>query len=127
MVLVKMTNKTRGTLVGDQIVVADTSLTRLFGLLGRRGLLPGEGLWIRPSSGVHTFGMRFAIDVIGLDKHLTVTKLWKNLRPFRATSLSWSMHSVVELPAHRIDEAGVQLGDSLQVWRESPQQREPRS
>jgi len=113
--LVKLTNETRATLIGDSVEVADTSLSRMVGLLGRRSLAAGGGLWIRPSSGVHTVGMRFPIDVIGLDKTFKVIKLWKNLVPYRVTSLSWAMHSVIELPSGRITETGVQIGDSLRI------------
>jgi uncharacterized membrane protein (UPF0127 family) len=108
-------NETRSTLIGDRVEVADTALSRLFGLLGRSRLAAGGGLWIRPSSGVHTIGMLFPIDVIGLDKTLTVIKLWNRLAPFRITSISWSMNSVIELPAGRIKEAGVRVGDSLRM------------
>jgi uncharacterized membrane protein (UPF0127 family) len=111
----KVENQTRGTLIGDRVVVADSPLSRLFGLIPKRGLDAGEGLWIRPSSGVHTFGMRFTIDVIGLDKDRRVVKLWENLVPFRVTSVSTKLKSVVELPAGTIRAAAVQVGDLLQM------------
>ena len=66
----------------------------MVGLLGKRGLNAGEGLWIKPSSGVHTLGMMFGIDVIGLDKELRVVKLWPRLVPFRVTSVSLKIRSV---------------------------------
>ncbi len=74
--LVKVVEQTRGTVIGDRVEVADTSWTRMRGLLGRAGLDAGAGLWIKPSSGVHMIGMKFAIDVIGLDKDRRVIKLW---------------------------------------------------
>jgi uncharacterized protein len=113
--IVTVTDQTRKTIIGSQIKVADTSLSRVFGLLGKRGLNAGEGLWIKPSSGVHTFGMMFSIDVIGLDKDLRVVKLWPRLVPFRVTSVSLKVRSVIELEAGRISECLVQLGDQLQV------------
>ena len=94
----KVTNTTRGTIVGHNIELADTSLKRMFGLLGRRGLDAGGGLWIKPSSGVHTFGMSFSIDVVALDSKLKVIKMWRCLPPYRVTSLSLKMRSVLELP-----------------------------
>ena len=112
--LVTVVNETRGTLLGDRIEVADTSLSRFLGLIPKRGLNAGEGLWIRPSSGVHTFGMKFAIDVIGLDKNRQVIKLWQNLVPYRISSISGRLRSVVELSAGRIAECKVELGDVLQ-------------
>jgi uncharacterized membrane protein (UPF0127 family) len=113
--VVTVTDTTRGTTIGDRIQVADTSLSRMFGLLGKRGLNPGEGLWIMPSSGVHTVGMMFSIDVIGLDKQLRVIKLWPRLVPFRVTSVSLRMRSVIELEAGRIDACQVALGDVIQI------------
>jgi uncharacterized membrane protein (UPF0127 family) len=113
--LVTVTNTNRKTVIGDQIEVADTSSTRLFGLLGKKHLDTGKGLWIKPSSGVHTFFMSIPIDVIGLDKNLRIIKLWPNLVPWRVTSVSMRLHSVVELPAGRIAECNTQLGDTLRI------------
>ncbi len=87
----------------------------MVGLLGKRGLDAGEGLWIKPSSGVHTFGMKFSIDVIGLDRDLKVIKLWSRLVPFRVTSVSLKLRSVIELPPGRIDECQVSVGDQLRI------------
>ena len=111
MQVLQVMNQTRDTMVGDRVTVADTSLRRMVGLLGRSELGTGEGLWIRPSSGVHTIGMRFPIDVVGLDKNHRVIKLWRCLRPYRMTSVSAALRSVVELPPGRILESQIQIGD----------------
>src|SRR5260370_33489765 len=113
--VVTVSDLARGTVIGDRIKVANTPFSRIFGLLGRSGLNEGEGLWIRPSSGVHTVGMRFTIDVIGLDKDLKVVKIWSHLVPFRMTSVSLKIRSVLELGAGRIDECLVAIGDPLHV------------
>jgi uncharacterized membrane protein (UPF0127 family) len=110
----RVTNTTRGTLVGDSIELADTSMTRMFGLLGKRGLDAGGGLWIKPSSGVHTFFMAFKIDVVGLDRDLKVIKLWRCLPPFRVTSVSLKLRSVIELPCGTISQTQIQLGDQIE-------------
>ncbi len=112
---VEVTIESNGYPLGRQVEVADTSWTRMRGLLGRQSLERGEGLWIRPSSGVHTLGMSFPIDVIGLDKKMRVIKLWHELVPQRVTALSWRMSSVLELPAGAIAESGVQLGDLIHI------------
>jgi len=108
-------NVTRATTVGTRITIADTSLTRLIGLVGRRRLDAGRGLLIRPSSGVHTFGMLFSIDVIGLSRSMQVVKLWRRLPPFRMTSISWKVHSVLELAAGEIDTRRIEVGDQLEM------------
>jgi uncharacterized protein len=101
--------------VGSQIGLADTSMTRLFGLLGKDGLDPGAGILIRPSSGVHTMGMRFAIDVIALDRDLRVVKLWPRLRPWRVTSVNLRTQSVLELGPGQIEQCGIEPGDQLVI------------
>ncbi|MDP9148172.1 MAG: DUF192 domain-containing protein [Acidobacteriota bacterium] len=112
---VKVVNQTRGNTVGERVEVADSSLTRFFGLLGRRGVEAGGGLWIKPSSGVHTIAMMFPIDVVGLDKELRVVKLWPRLVPFRVTSVSLKIKSVIELAAGSISERQIEVGDVLQI------------
>ena len=106
---------TRATAVGTRITIADTSLTRLIGLAGRRGLDSGCGLLIRPSSGIHTFGMLFSIDVVALSKDLRVLKLWHRLAPFRMTSVNLKRHSMLELPAGQISNCRMQVGDQLEL------------
>jgi uncharacterized membrane protein (UPF0127 family) len=59
--------------------------------------------------------MFIPIDVIGLDKKLRVIRIWPNLVPWRITSVSFKMHSVIELPAGRIQECDTQLGDQLEI------------
>jgi uncharacterized membrane protein (UPF0127 family) len=59
--------------------------------------------------------MLFPIDVVGLDRKHQVVKLWPGIRPFRVTSLAFSMHSALELAAGAIDDARIRLGDSLQI------------
>ena len=113
-IMFKVTNTTRGTLIGNNIELADTSMKRMFGLLGRRGLDAGGGLWIKPSSGVHTFFMAFKIDVVGLDRDLKVIKLWRCLPPFRVTSVSLKLRSVIELPCGTISQTQIQLGDQIE-------------
>lgn len=115
MQVAKVVNTSRGTIIGDQVEIADTSLTRSKGLLGRTGLDAGTGLWIKPCSGIHMFGMKFPIDVIGLDGDRKVIKLWPNLKPWRLSPLSLSLRSVIELPAGRIAECNVEIGDQLQI------------
>jgi uncharacterized membrane protein (UPF0127 family) len=113
--VVRVLNASKGTCVGDRIEVADTSLSRFVGLLGRRGLLPGQGLLILPSNGVHTLGMLFSIDVVFLDEARRVLRLRENLRPFRITTLDWRAESVLELPVSTIRVARLEVGDLLAI------------
>ncbi len=116
---VTIRNKTRAAAIGTRIAVADTFLRRLVGLLGRRRLDADAGLWIVPSSGVHTFGMMFPIDVIGLDRELRVCAVWPKLRPWRTSGVSWRIHSVIELPTGSIERGNIQRGDQLEILHTS--------
>lgn len=108
-------NAGKAVTIGTRIVPADTFLSRLFGLLGKTRLEPGCGLLIRPSSGVHTMGMLFPIDVVALDKAMRVVKVWRRLRPFRVTSVSFKISSVLELPAGQIETCQIERGDLLEI------------
>src|SRR5579875_1051299 len=93
----RISNPVRHSLLGNRIAVADTSLTRFVGLMGRRSLARGHGLLIQPSNGVHTFWMRFSIDVLLLDREHRVLAAYGNLRPFRMTSIKWKASAALEL------------------------------
>lgn len=108
-------NAGKAVTIGTRITVADTFLSRLFGLLGKTHLDPGCGLLIRPSSGVHTMGMMFPIDVVALDKAMRVVRIWRNLRPFRMTSVNFKISSVLELPAGQIEACQIERGDQLEI------------
>jgi uncharacterized membrane protein (UPF0127 family) len=114
--IVEIANVTRGTVYGSEIRVADSGWSRLIGLLGKSSLPPGGGLLIEPSSGVHTFGMRFAIDVIALDRKLRVCGVWEDLRPFRLAAISLKTHKVLELPVGAIRRTRTQLNDQLALF-----------
>jgi uncharacterized membrane protein (UPF0127 family) len=106
-------NLTRGTSLGSSIDAARTSACRRRGLLGRAQLKEGEGLWIVPCESIHTFFMRFAIDVVYLDRRRRVRKIVSQLLPWRL-SLCLAAHSVLELPNGCIDRGGIQKGDQLE-------------
>ena len=110
---VAILNQTTCAEVGQCIKRAESSLTRLLGLLGKGSLEAGEGIWIRPSSGIHTFGMRFAIDVVGLDREMRVVKLWPRVKPQRMTSVNMAVKSVLELAAGEIEARSIQIGHVL--------------
>ncbi|MFL5922217.1 MAG: DUF192 domain-containing protein [Gaiellaceae bacterium] len=98
--------------VCDRCELADGVFTRMRGLLGRRGLPRGHGLLIEPTWSVHTWFMRFPIDVVFLDRELTVLKIRKQLRPWR-TAARFRSRSVLELAAGECDRLRLEVGDRL--------------
>ena len=108
----RVTNSTRNTTLGEEISLANSSETRRTGLLAQDGLSEGSGLWIYPCEAIHTFFMRFAIDVIFVDRQSRVRKIAKKLRPWRM-SMCLVASSVLELPAGTAESTGTVVGDEL--------------
>ena len=106
-------NCARGTVLATRLEVADSGSKRTKGLLGRNGLGSGEGLWIVPCESVHTFFMRFAIDLVYLDRKNKVKKVRSSVGPWRI-SACLSAHSVLELPAGTIRNTMTEAGDTLE-------------
>jgi uncharacterized membrane protein (UPF0127 family) len=101
-----------GTVVCERCTLADSPVTRLKGLLGRDGLAQGEGLLLRPASSIHTFFMRFPIDVVFLDRALVVLGSEDGIEPWRATAQRGA-HAVLARPAGDSYRRGLHVGDRL--------------
>jgi len=110
----QVTNVTRGTVLATRLEAAHTGPTRRRGLLGRDGLERGEGLWIAPCESVHTFFMRFPIDLVYLDRERRIKKARSAVGPWRL-SACLSAHSILELPAGTIRETQTERGDTLEI------------
>jgi uncharacterized protein len=101
-----------GSPVCERCLLAETPLTRLKGLLGRRGLEQGEGLLLRPAASIHTFFMRFAIDAVWVDRDLNVVGVSHDIAPWRAAACRGA-RGVIELAAGEARRIGVSAGDKL--------------
>ena len=111
----KLYQRATGKCLAENVLLANTAWTRLRGLIGRQALAEGDALWLRPCNGVHTFWMRFTIDVIYLDEHLRIVKLIKNLRPFRLAPPSLKTFSVIEMPENSIARLDLHRQDQLRI------------
>lgn len=109
----KVSNLTRQAVIAEQVEAADRGAKRRKGLLGRNGLGPGEGLWIVPCESVHTFGMRFPIDLVYVDRKLRVRKVRSDVPPWRV-SACFSAHSVLELASGVAAASKTHVGDQLE-------------
>jgi uncharacterized membrane protein (UPF0127 family) len=104
----------QGQRVCEACEVAASFSSRLRGLLGRRSLESGQGLLLPRTSSVHTFFMRFPIDVVFLDPRLRVRAIVPSLAPFRISG-RLGRGAVLELPAGEADRRGLSVGDTL-AW-----------
>ena len=106
-------NASLNTVIADRVDVAKTRAERAVGLLSRTGLEPGEALWIVPSRGVHTWGMRFTIDVLALDEEGNVIDCVSNLRPWRVRLPRRGTAGVLELPAGTLAASHTDMGHRI--------------
>ena len=107
-------DETTGVEVASALELADTPLKRMRGLLGRGGLEPGEGMRFEPGGAIHTMFMRFAIDVVFLDRDDRVLKVVHSLRPWRFARAGGT-RALVELRAGTLAGLDVHSGDVVTV------------
>lgn len=109
-----LVNATKKTVLADRCRFANTVWKRMVGLLNRRRLEPGEGLLIDRCYGIHTFGMRFPIDVLFLDQDLRVLRVVEALPPYRTCVVKRAVY-VLELPIGSIRTSRTEQGDQIQL------------
>lgn len=100
----KLLNKSKNIVLLNSLEVAKTLGSRMKGLLGRQSLTKDQALWIHSCSSIHTYFMKFPIDVILLDKHRVVVAIHKNVVPWRIVFPVWKASSVIECRAGVVEE-----------------------
>ena len=110
-------NRTRGTCLAENVLVARTHWMRLRGLMGteKSAFQPGQALWVVPCRGVHTLAMRFSLDVIYLDRSSRVVDLQEGGKPWRFSPVRFRVASVLELPAGVIQGTGTVISDQIEI------------
>jgi len=111
----KIINLTRDITLSDDAVIADTLSGRIKGLIGRKKLKGGEALVIKPCNSVHTFFMRFPIDLLFVDRQDRIVKIVQAIPPFRLSSISLGASYVIELPAGTINSSQTKVGDQISI------------
>jgi uncharacterized membrane protein (UPF0127 family) len=110
-------NKSKETFLSFRVRVADSFLSRMIGLLGKRSLKPDGGVWIAPANSIHTVGMLFSFDLVMIDKDFRVVNVKELVRPFRIVLPKLRAESVLELPAHTVYRSRTEIGDQLIIDR----------
>lgn len=108
-------NLTKKTWLATKVRKADNFVTRLVGLLKRKTLGPEEALWLLPSKGIHTIGMKFPIDVIFLNGKNKVVSIIPAMAPQRVSWFRFTAYSVLELPDGTIRKSRTEIGDELEI------------
>lgn len=103
---------------GDLTVIAEVEmgtgfLVRAFGLMGRKTLPPGRGLFLAPCSTVHTSFMRFAIDLLFVDRENRIVRIVRNVKPWRFAGGGPGAYAVVEVATGWLPQDTLRVGDQL--------------
>ena len=109
-------NERNGAIISLNATVATKYFDRMIGLLKKDKLKEGHALWIKPCNSIHTFGMKYPLDIIFLDKCNIVISLRINIKPNRFCVPRLLCHSAIELPAGSIERICLHLGDRFKMY-----------
>jgi uncharacterized membrane protein (UPF0127 family) len=107
-------NERNQRLLANHLLPAFDSRTRRTGLLRHDSLAEGSAMVIAPTSAIHTFFMRFAIDVAFITREGRIVKVCHNLRPWRI-AIAPGAFAVVELPSGTLARCNTVWGDALAI------------
>jgi hypothetical protein len=114
--IVGVRNVTRGTTVANDVRVARSFLARGRGLMFASGLPADSGLLIDPCGSIHMFFMRFALDVLYVDREDRIVRAQRGIQPWRLGPIhTRGAKYVIELPVGTIDRSGSDVGDQLHI------------
>jgi len=111
----RIINLTKNQVLAEDVLLSASFLKRLKGLLGYKSINKNQALILRPANSIHTFFMRFPIDVLFVGSNNIVVKTVSNMQPFRATGIYFESIFVIELCAGVINATQTTKGDYLQI------------
>lgn len=109
----KIINKQNNIILADNVIMADTIFKRMKGLLGAKEIKKGYALILNPCNSIHTFFMRFPIDVLFLNKNNQVIKVVHSIKPFRLTNIYLNSSLAIEFSSGTIRASQTQEGDTI--------------
>ena len=112
--LYKVIMKSNGKEIAGRVIVANSFYKRFKGLMFEKKMDGYDALIIKPCKSVHTFFMKYSIDVIFLSKELKIVKIKRNLRPWRITPVYFLAEQVIEFESGRVDK-NLREGDELEL------------
>jgi uncharacterized membrane protein (UPF0127 family) len=115
MALLKAIKAGTGECLWGRVEVARTFSKRLIGLLDRPALMAGQGLYFPDCKSIHTVFMRFAIDILFLDRELKIVKMARCLRPYRMAFGPWRTRGTLELACGTVEQHTLKVGDRIQL------------
>lgn len=113
----KIYNSSNNNLIADNVKLANSFITRTLGLIPKTTISEDEGLVIKPCCSVHTFFMRFGIDILFVNKRNEIIALYENVNPWRILPIHLTAFYVVELAAGTISTKNIEKGDIISIRR----------
>lgn len=111
----KIYNSSQNNLIADEAEVAENFFSRSVGLLSKKSMSEAEALVIKPCNSIHTFFMKFAIDVLFVNKKNEIVALYENVKPWRILPIHLTSKYVIELAAGQIEVKNICLSDIISV------------
>ena len=109
----KLYNSTQNCLIADEVKIADNFISRTIGLISKKEILEPEGLLIKPCCSIHTFFMKFDIDVLFVNRKNEIIALYENVKPWKILPIHLTSQYVVELPTGIISSKQIFKGNIL--------------
>lgn len=113
--MAQLLNQSKNIVLAEEVEIAAHFWARLKGLLGREDLSPGLVLWIHQCNSIHTWFMKFPIDVIFADKNLKICAVFPNIEPWQFIFPVHRASSVFEFTAGDLKKKNLEVGDQLYV------------
>ncbi|EQC46829.1 DUF192 domain-containing protein [Bacteriovorax sp. Seq25_V] len=106
--------KQSGELIAEKIKIADSFFARLIGLMFKGPLVEFDSLLIKKCNSIHTFFMKYPIDVVFMNKNFKVVRVYRNIKPWRMTRIVFGATQVIEFEAGKL-KGDLKVGEELEL------------
>lgn len=113
----RLVNLENAQIIAESIESANTFFKRLKGLMFRQELSPGSGIYLYPCNAIHTFFMKFPIDVLYIDKDWRIVGMEEHLQPGKVGKKFSAATSVIELESGSIRLNSIQRGQIVKLLK----------
>lgn len=113
----KLKKVTTSEIVFEKLILSESTISRMVGLLGRKGLGPDEAMWITNCNAIHTFFMKFSIDCVFVDQKGQIKKIYHEVKPWKIAGPVWGAAAVVEMAAGQARYKNLSEGEVIECGR----------